>query len=93
MLIIDEISFASKEDFALIHQRLQILKQKLQAAYGGLHIIFAEPVGEKNKKPVYKENCLEFKDWTYCFIKLKGMHRFKDDPEYGQTLLRFGMGQ
>ena len=27
LLIIDEISFASREDFALIHQRLQILKQ------------------------------------------------------------------
>lgn len=41
LLIIDEISFASKEDFVLIHQRLQILKQKLHAAYGGIHIVFA----------------------------------------------------
>ena len=98
LLIIDEISFASKEDFALIHQRLQILKQNLQAAYGGIHIIFAgdfrqlEPVGE-NKKPVYKENCPEFKDWTNCFIKLKGMHRFKDDPEHGKRILRFRDGE
>ena len=97
LLIIDEISFASKEDFVLIHQRLQILKQKLHAAYGGIHIVFAgdfrqlEPVG-RDKKPVYKDHCPEFKEWTNCFIELKGMHRFKDDPEHGKRLLRFRDG-
>jgi len=73
LLIIDEISFADKEDFALSHRRMQTLKQKLDGVYGGLSIIFAgdfrqlEPVGE-HKQPVYKENCPEFKDWTNCFI-------------------------
>ena len=97
LLIIDEISFASKEDFSLIHRRMQTLKQKLDGVYGGLDIIFAgdfrqlEPVG-KHKQPVYTENCPEFKDWTNCFIELKGMHRFKDDPQHGRRLLRFRDG-
>jgi len=98
LVIIDEISFASKEDFSLIHRRLQTLKQKLDGIYGGIDVIFSgdfrqlEPVGEL-KKPVYEENCPEFKDWTNCFIELKGMHRFKDDPQHGERLVRLRNGK
>jgi hypothetical protein len=73
------------------------LKQKLEGMYGGINVIFAgdfrqlEPVGE-GKDPVYTQNCPEFKDWTNCFIELKGMHRFKDDPQHGERLLQFRDG-
>jgi hypothetical protein len=102
LLIIDEISFASKEDFMELHKKLQHLKQCILSRYGGLHIIFAgdfrqlEPVGVTNngesKKPVYAEACPEFKEWVNCFVELSGMHRFKDDPEWGYVLIRFRDG-
>jgi hypothetical protein len=83
-----------KEDFAELHRKLQQLKQSMHLPYGGLDIIFAsdfqqlEPVGAL-KKPVYIEDCPEFRDWLNCFIELTGMHHFKDDPEWGRLLLCF----
>ena len=98
LLIIDEVSFASKEDFAELHRKIRRLKQCLHLPYGGLDIIFSgdmrqlEPVG-KSKKPVYSEDCPEFKDWVNCFIELDGMHRFKGDREWGYLLFRFRDGE
>ena len=100
MLIVDEISFASKEEFSEIHEKLSRLKQKLSLPYGGLHIVFAgdlrqlEPVSDKfkQKRPVYEETCIEFKEWVNCYIELQGTHRFKKDPLWGQILLRFRNG-
>jgi hypothetical protein len=66
--------------------------------FGGLDIIFSgdfrqlEPVGAL-KKPEYTKDCPEFRDWLNCFIELTGMHRFKDDPEWGNLLLRFQDGR
>ena len=97
LLIIDEISFASKSDFVNLHKKVRRLKQNLNLHYGGLSIVFSgdmrqlEPVGA-NKKPIYEDNCPEFKDWVNCFIELVGMHRFKDDIEWGKLLLRFRNG-
>ena len=77
LLIIDEISFASKVDFEKLHKHLRRLKQNLHLPYGGLNIVFAgdmrqlEPVGDK--RPVYEETCPEFKDWVNCFIDLDGI--------------------
>ena len=51
-----------------------------------------EPVGA-SKKPVYTEYCAEFKDWVNCYIKLNGMHRFKDDPAWGNLLIRLRNGE
>jgi hypothetical protein len=102
MLIIDEISFASKDDFTELHRKLRELMQCLELRYGGLNVIFAgdfrqlEPIGVDNngesKKPVYAEACPEFREWINCFVELNGMHRFKDDPEWGYLLLRFRDG-
>lgn len=50
-----------------------------------------EPVGDV--RPVYEEDCPEFKDWVNCFIDLDGMHRFRDDEEWGHILKRFRMGE
>jgi hypothetical protein len=49
------------------------------------------PVGG-TKKPVYLEDCPEFRDWVNCFLELRGMHRFKDDPEWGNRLQKFRNG-
>ena len=97
LLIIDEISFACKQDFAKLHRNLRQLKQQLSAKYGGLYVVFCgdmrqlEQVG-KGKYPIYQDNCPEFKEWVNCFIELKGLHRFKDDPEWGRLLQRMRDG-
>ena len=91
ILIIDEISFASKDDFKALDKKLRQLKQQLHERYGGLNIIFSgdmrqlEPVGA-SKKPIYTENCPEFNDWINCYVELNGMHRFKDDMRWGRLL-------
>jgi hypothetical protein len=47
-----------------------------------------EPPGQYDK-PLYEDDCLEFEEWINCFIELEGMHRFKDDPEWGKLLRCF----
>ena len=94
LLIVDEISFASKSDFELLDNKLRQLKQNPNKAYGGLHIVFAgdyhqlEPVGAI-KRPVYNEPCVQLQDWLNCYMELEGMHRFKNDPEWGELLIRW----
>ncbi|KMZ58815.1 hypothetical protein ZOSMA_7390G00010, partial [Zostera marina] len=99
MVIIDEISFASADDFKNMNNKLCVLKQKIYHRYGDLHIIFSgdfrqlEPCGREGKKAVYYENCPQFKNWTNCFIELTGMHRFKLDMYWGFLLKRFRSGE
>ena len=66
LLIIEEISFADKNDFDKIDNNLRNLKQNQTKPFGGINIVFSgdmrqlEPVGE-NKKPVYEQECPLFK--------------------------------
>ena len=98
MVLIDEISFADKDDFVHIDTNLRALKQKPDKPYGGLDIIFSgdlrqlEPVGAK-KKAIYMDNCPQFESWVNCYTELKGLHRFKDDPEWGRLLNRLRNGK
>ena len=97
LLIIDEISFASRGDFEKMDRNLKRLKSKISLPYGGQNIVFAgdlrqlEPVGA-GKQPVYKDTCVEFQDWVNCYIELDGLHRFKEDKEWGLLLRRFRNG-
>ena len=98
LLIIDEISFACKEDFRIIHARLMELKQRRDEYFGGIHIIFSgdlrqlDPVGI-GKKPIYAEHVPEFRDWVNCYIELGGIHRFWKDKQWGELLMRFRNGK
>ena len=97
LLIIDEISFASKSEIVELHKKLRRLKQQLNLPYGGLHIVFAgdlrqlESVGI-GKKPLYADHCPEFEDWINSYIELNGMHRFRDDLAWGEKLYKFRDG-
>jgi PIF1-like helicase len=97
LLIGDEISFAGKGIFIELNKKLRKLKSKPDCAYGGLSVIFSgdfrqlEPVGE-GQQPIYKAPCPQFTDWVDCYLELEGMHRFKNDPEWGQLLKRFRNG-
>ena len=55
-------------------------------------MIQLEPVGA-DKKPVYEQECPIFKNNVNCFIELKGLHRFKEDLEWGKLLYRFRNGE
>ena len=99
LLIIDEILFASKSDFPLMHKQLGKLKQEINKKFGGLNIIFSgdfwqlEPVG-RGKLPIYKDDeCPYFIDWVNCYIELNGMHRFKKDVRWGKLLMRMRNGE
>jgi hypothetical protein len=43
--------------------------------------------------PIYAVDCPEFHNFVNCYIELEGMHRFKDDPEWGELLKRFREGR
>ena len=98
LLLVDEISFANKTDYEDLHRRLRVLKQRIGERYGGLDIVFSgdlrqlEPVGDY-KKAIYKKNCSEFRDWMNCYIELRGLHRFKNDLEWGRLLERMRDGK
>ena len=97
LLIIDEISFASKKLVKSVYDKLKVLRPNSSEHYGGLCILFCGdfrqlvPIGE----PVlYKEKDFYlFHGLINCYIELHGLHRYKDDPEYGQIMLRFRQGQ
>ena len=93
LLIIDELSFARKSNFQMMHKQLGKLKQEINKKFGGLNIIFSgdfqqlELVGRR-KPPIYKDNCPYFIDWANCYIELNSMHRFKKDMSWGKLLMR-----
>ena len=95
MLIADEISFATDFNFKKLDQNLRYLGDNQFRNYGGFHIVFAgdfrqlEPIGN----PIYECDCPEFTDFVNCYIELKGMHRFADDPEWGERLAEFRDGR
>jgi PIF1-like helicase len=97
MVIIDEISFASKQDISTMHRQLSRLKQKIHSCYGGINIVFSgdfrqlEPVGQF-KKPIYADSVPEFTDWINCFIELNGIWRYKSDLPWGNLLSRMRDG-
>ena len=97
LVIIDEISFASRQDIEKIQLCMQVLLSDSYNSYGGGNVVFAgdysqlEPVRCKEK--VYdSKNIPEFHHALNCFIELNGKHRFKDDPVWGERLLRFRNG-
>jgi hypothetical protein len=96
LLIIDEISFAGAEDIRKLNKVLRKLLQKVNKKYGGMNIVFMGDFSQlppvKKQKIYETETLLEWFEWINCFVELKGKWRFKDDPEYGDTLLRFRDG-
>lgn len=95
LVIVDEISFASRALILKLHTNLSILMQNRESPYGGANIVFLgdfrqlHPVGVL---PLYEEKNKEFFEWINIYIELHGMYRFKDDPDYGRLLSRMRNG-
>ena len=89
MIIVDEVSFAKREDLEKLNDKLKELKEQ-NKNFGGIIVVFAgdfsqlKPVGSK---PLYEEK--DFVLWTesvHTFYELRTNHRFKKDPKWGSTL-------
>jgi hypothetical protein len=97
VIIIDEISFCSYAELEKIDQRLRELTECSHLPYGNVDIVFSgdfkqlEPIGGTI---IY--NFLNSPLWygaINCFKELQGSHRFDNDPEWGQILLRMSNGE
>ena len=97
LLIIDEISFASKKGLSKLDSTLRKLKQCLHDKYGSMNVVFTgdfsqlEPV--KGEPLYYDMSFAKWHHWINCFYELEGQHRFKDDPWYGAIMKRFREGR
>ena len=101
LVIIDEVSFGTQDDFDKIYRNLGDLMRNPFKPFGKLNIVFAgdysqlEPPGE-TRVPIYKESsdgCASFNGQLTTYIELDGKHRFNKDPEWGERLLRFRNGE
>ena len=92
LLIVDEISFASKKFLERLNQCLGQLLEKPDSKFGGIHVLFVgdmsqlDPVGQT---PMFAEEEVPiWQEWVHTFLELKNNHRFKDDPVYGECMAR-----
>jgi len=95
LLIVDEVSFASGTMLNLLDEKLRILCQMPTKIYGNLNILFAGDFRQLppiRTDPIYAHNHILWDGALNAFVELDGMHRFKDDPEWGNILLRFRDG-
>jgi len=101
LLIIDEISFMGISDLKKLDSRLvKLMGNEYGHLFGGCNIVFCgdfsqlEPVSKKDE-PIYVETFESRRLWhnaINCFISLQGRWRFKDDPEWGDILMRLRDG-
>ena len=93
LLVVDEVSFMSSKDVDTMDDKLRKLTRNHDAIYGGLNVLFCgdfmqlEPV---RGSPLYSRRS-EDRFWSNsinCYIELKGLHRYKDDQEWGRILSR-----
>ena len=98
LLIIDEVSFMNTNNADKLDQNLRQLTGNHTRLYGGLHVVFCgdfcqlEPC---SGVPLYSQD-LHHKQWQNsinAYIELMGMHRFKDDLQWGHILRRMRAGK
>ena len=93
MLIVDEISFASKSDVERMEDKVKYLVDCPSQVYGGIDVIFCgdlrqlEPCNKKAVR-ICEEQFDQFHGAINCYIELNGMHRFSTDIEWGHLLRR-----
>jgi PIF1-like helicase len=97
LLIVDEVSFMSVSEVETLDIKLRSLMKNGNALFGGVHILFCgdflqlEPCCGKS---LYSPDA-RHKKWVNsinCYVELQGLHRFKDDPAWGEILGRIRQG-
>ncbi len=97
LIIIDEVSFLKMSDLNEAHTNLcQLMESSPSKPFGGLNVVFCGDFRQLEPPkgvPLFKlRECTLWHDTVNCFIELHGMHRFKDDPVWGELLCRFRLG-
>ena len=97
MIIVDEISFASKTIIENLNENLNILRGRPRHnKYGGLHVLFSgdfyqlKPI---NGSAIYLLKKLDL--WykvVHTYMELKTNHRFHTDSEHGRMLDKYRSG-
>lgn len=93
LLIIDEVSFMNTTELENLDDKLRDLTRKSNAIYGGLHVLFCGDFRQLEPctgQPLYSRRHMDQKwsDSINCYIELQGLHRFKEDLEWGLILQR-----
>ena len=97
LLIVDEISFASKSEIKTLDAHVKLVKDAPFKDYGGIDVIFCgdmrqlQPGGGKVK--IYECEFPEFHGMINCYLELNAMHRFSNDVMWGELLCRFHNGK
>jgi hypothetical protein len=91
--MIDEISYLSDNDFKKLDRKLKDLNGIPNKPFGGQSIIFSGDFRQFEailaKYLLYDRfGSRHWENSINCVIILENIHRFKDDPEYGQMLTR-----
>ena len=94
ILMIDEISYFSDNDFKKLDRHLKDLNGVPNKPFGGQSIIFSGDFRQFEailaKHLLYDRNGSGLWESSInCVIILENIHRFKDDPEFGEMLTRF----
>ena len=99
ILIIDEISFLKESELLKLDNTLKKIGER-NKAFGGFNVIFSgdfqqnEPVRMPELQKLWHPNSTRhFENNLNCAIILDGIHRFKDDEEYGHILQRLCRGE
>ena len=93
LLIIDEVSFMSTHEVETLDEKLRTLMRNHNSLFGGINVIFAGDFRQLEPcrgRPLYSKSHYD-KKWLHSinsYVELKGMWRFKDDPEWGRILSR-----
>lgn len=92
ILIMDEISFMTKQQLNNIDKRLQGIFNCAEP-FGGMSVIFSGDFRQMEFGSVSNEQLLytthskmEFENLLNAALILENKHRFKDDPEFGEML-------
>ena len=84
------------EDLANLDKKLRRLLNRPTEMYGGISIIFAGDFHQircNRGTPLYMKHTTHWQGSINCTVMLEGMHRFKDDPEWGEILGRIRSGR
>ena len=93
ILVVDEISYYSDNDLKKTDRKLKDLNGIPNKPFGGQSIIFCGDFRQfeaiKAKHLLYDRNGSQlWENSINCVIILENIHRFKDDPEFGEMLTR-----
>lgn len=106
VVVVDEVSMAKKNDMNKLNEHLNLTRRRRQPnshhissnmIFGGYSIIFSgdfhqiPAVRATEKDFLYNGHCLWERAINVAII-LTNSHRFKDDPEYGEILMRIWKG-